>query len=108
MPIKIKKKILLIIMMGQKPQTLNFGGNDVIVASMLLFSEVITLIQPKNQFKITTFNRFVKTLGVHLIFFEQLFKIMSQQELVIIRIYFKIKMFFNKIKSIYFIVFKLL
>jgi hypothetical protein len=43
-PIKIKKKILLIIMMGQKPQTLNFGGNDVMVASMLLFSEVCSNI----------------------------------------------------------------
>ncbi|XP_070498763.1 odorant receptor 10-like [Chironomus tepperi] len=37
---KIQKKIGFIILRGQKPQTLNVGGNNVMVASMLLFSQI--------------------------------------------------------------------
>ncbi|KAL7039239.1 hypothetical protein ACKWTF_009841 [Chironomus riparius] len=37
---KIQKKIGFIILRGQRPQTLNVGGNDVMVASMLLFSQI--------------------------------------------------------------------
>ena len=38
--IKIQKKVLFIIMRARRPQSLNVGGNDVMVASMLLFSQV--------------------------------------------------------------------
>ena len=38
--IKVQKKIGFIILRGQRPQTLNVGGNNVMVASMLLFSQV--------------------------------------------------------------------
>lgn len=40
MSIQNKKKIAFIILRGQKPQTLSVGGNNGLVASMLLFSQV--------------------------------------------------------------------
>ncbi|XP_070498764.1 uncharacterized protein [Chironomus tepperi] len=48
MPVKIQKKILFVIMRAYKLQSINVGGKDVMVASMLLFSQNILWSKPWN------------------------------------------------------------
>lgn len=71
--IQHQKKILFIIMRAQRPQMITMG-NGFLVASIMLFSQVIINQLIRNN-KLFENYRFVRELGVHLVFYEQLLNV---------------------------------